>query len=79
MFVRLLIALVVVLLVWAVAVHSSSGSAGERSYVVRPYDTLWSIAVEHYGGDPREAIWRLRHRNRLEGTLIRPGQRLILP
>jgi hypothetical protein len=57
-----------------------SGSAGgERHYVVRPTDTLWSIAAAHYAGDPREAIWKLERRNHLGSALLRPGQRLVLP
>jgi LysM repeat protein len=57
-----------------------SGSAGRpASYVVKPTDTLWSIATKHYAGDPREGIWKLQQRNHLRGTTLVPGQRLILP
>jgi hypothetical protein len=57
-----------------------SGSAGpERIYVVKPADTLWSIASSNYAGDPRGAIWKLRERNGLRTTLLRPGQGLVLP
>jgi LysM repeat protein len=57
-----------------------SGSAGRPvSYVVKPTDTLWSIAASHYAGDPREGIWKLQRRNHLHGTLLVPGQRLVLP
>ena len=31
-------------------------------YRVRPYDTLWTIAEAHYGGDPRNAIWQIETR-----------------
>jgi hypothetical protein len=48
-------------------------------YVVRAADTLWTIAEGHYAGDPREAVWKLRERNGLDGTTIVPGQRLVLP
>jgi len=57
----------------------SGGAGPERVYVVKPADTLWSIASSHYAGDPREGIWKLRERNRLDGTMVRPGQRLTLP
>ena len=57
----------------------SAGSGPERVYVVKPADTLWSIATRHYAGDPREGIWRLRERNDLEASVLRPGQRLVLP
>jgi nucleoid-associated protein YgaU len=75
------IAVIVALLALAVAYSArSSISAGhEQIYVVRYGDTLWSIASSHYGGDPREAIWRVQDRNHLTGALVRPGQRLILP
>ena len=57
-----------------------SGSAGrERVLVVRPHDTLWAIAAAYYDGDPREGVWKLQERNRLGGTVIRPGQRLSVP
>jgi LysM repeat protein len=46
---------------------------------VKPGDTLWSIAAANLAGDPREGVWELQQRNRLSGTLIRPGQRLVLP
>jgi len=46
---------------------------------VQPYDTLWTIASEHYGGDVRDAVWQIEHANHLPDTAIRPGQRLVLP
>ncbi len=80
MFARLgLVLLVALVLCAAYAVRPSEGAGPERVYVVKPADTLWSIAVGHYAGDPRAAVWELRERNRLDGSLIRPGQRLILP
>ena len=79
MFVRL--ALVVLLAALAVGLAARpSGSAGKPvSYVVQPSDTLWTIAARHYAGDPREGIWKLQHRNHLHGTVLVPGQRLVLP
>ena len=47
--------------------------------VVRPGETLWSIASESYPGDPREGVWELERRNGLTGATIVPGQRLTLP
>ena len=79
MFVRLLVVLLLAATAWAVVVRPSEGAGGERVYVVKPSDTLWSIATVHYAGDPRAAIWRLQQRNGLEETLLRPGQRLVLP
>ena len=74
----LLVALGVVLL-WALFAGETGASGPERSYRVRPGDTLWSIAVGHYAGDPRDAIYRIDRRNHLGGSLIVPGQRLVLP
>jgi LysM repeat protein len=74
-------AVIIALLVVAVAYGArTSNSAGhDQTYVVRVGDTLWSIASSHYGGDPREAVWRLQDRNHLAGALVRPGERLMLP
>jgi LysM repeat protein len=79
MFVRLLILVSVVVAVWVGFARPSEGAGHEQVYVVQPSDTLWSIASTRYAGDPREAVWRLRERNGLDGTLLRPGQRLVLP
>ena len=58
----------------------SPGAGGpERSYRVKPGDTLWSIAERTFPGDPREGVWELRERNELDGTTIVPGQVLVLP
>ena len=57
----------------------SAGSGPEQVYVVKPADTLWSIATRHYAGDPREGVWRLRERNDLDASVLRPGQRIVLP
>jgi LysM repeat protein len=79
MFVRLAIVLAVAALAVGLAARPS-GSAGKPvNYVVQPTDTLWSIATKHYPGDPREGIWELQRRNRLTGTTLVPGQRLVLP
>ena len=79
MFVRLVVIAVVAALAWGAFVRPSSGSDVPRTHVVRPHDTLWSIATTHYAGDPREAVWRLRERNGLRTTMLVPGQRLLLP
>ncbi len=79
MFLRTLLVLVAVALLVGGYARTSSGAGPERVYVVRPADTLWSIAAAHYGGDPREAVWELRRRNHLVGTTLRPGERLVLP
>jgi nucleoid-associated protein YgaU len=79
MFVRALIVGAVALLLWSVAAAGSDGAGAPRTYTVRPHDTLWSIAVANYAGDPREGVWRIQDANSLRGTLLVPGQRLRLP
>ncbi len=79
MFVRLLVVALAFAVAWAVFVHASEGAGPERTYVVRAGDTLWTIAARTYAGDPREGVWRIQERNDLEGTLIQPGERLVLP
>ena len=78
MFGRLILVVALSLFLWASFARSSDASGPERSYVVRPADTLWSIAASRYG-DPRKGVYELRERNRLAGTTIVPGQVLILP
>ncbi len=72
-----LLALVAVLVL--VAARPSSGSAPDERYVVRAGDTLWELADERYGGDPREGVWRIRERNGLQGASLRVGEVLYLP
>ena len=79
MFGKLLMVLMVAVIGWALFARTSSGAGHERSYVVKPTDTLWSIAAARYPGDPREGIWKLERRNHLTGTTIVPGQRLVVP
>jgi len=61
------------------AARPSTGSGRERGYVVHAGDTLWSIAVAHYAGDPRRAIWEIEQRNGLDGSSLRVGEVLVLP
>jgi len=73
-----LIALAAILL-WALFAGETGAGGPERSYRVQPGDTLWSIAVRTFPGDPREGIWELRERNDLDTSTIVPGQVLVLP
>ena len=79
MFVRLAIIATVALVLWAMFARDSGAGGPERHYRVRAGDSLWSIAVASFAGDPREGVWELRARNRLDGTTIQPGQILTLP
>jgi LysM repeat protein len=79
MFPRLGVLLLAVSLIVGVAARPSGSAGRPARYVVKPTDTLWSIAAAHYAGDPREGIWKLQKRNHLQGTTLVPGQRLVLP
>jgi nucleoid-associated protein YgaU len=79
MFAKMLLVAFVLALAVAVSARTSDSAGPEQRYVVRPYDTLWSIATSHYSGDPREAVWRIEQRNDLSGAMITPGQVLRLP
>ena len=58
----------------------AAGEAGaELRYVVKPGDTLWSIAGERYGGDLRRGVWRVQEHNGLTSAALTPGTVLFLP
>jgi LysM repeat protein len=79
MFGKLATLLCAAALVVGFAAHSSSGAAPKRTYVVKPGDTLWSVAERMYGGDPRQGIWEIEQRNHLGDATIVPGEKLVLP
>jgi LysM repeat protein len=79
MFAKLLaVAVAAAFAVGLVAARSSHGAGPQRTYVVRPADTLWAIAAKTYAGDPREGVWELERRNHLRSDTLRPGQKLVL-
>ena len=61
---------------------ASSGHAARpgRTYVVRPGDTLWAIAVRIAGpqADPRPVVDQLAEANHVGGVIV-PGETLRLP
>lgn len=79
MFAQLLVILTSAALVVGMAAHSSHGAGPERTYVVKPTDTLWTIAEHSYSGDVREGVWKLQERNHLRSTVLVPGEKLVLP
>ncbi len=79
MFGKIILLATLALIAWAMVARASQGAGPTVLYTVKPGDTLWSIAVGHYAGDPRDGIWKIAHRNHLSGALISPGQKLLLP
>jgi LysM repeat protein len=79
MFARAAVLLLAVAFLVGLLAHPSGGAGKPVRYVVKPTDTLWSIAARHYAGDPREVVWKLQRRNNLTSTTLVPGQRLVLP
>jgi LysM repeat protein len=79
MFVKLLAIAGAALLLWTVVARPSGAHGDKTVYRVQAYDTLWTIASEHYGGDVRQAIWEIQQANHLSGATIHPGERLVLP
>jgi len=79
MFGKILMLAALVLIAWAMVARASQGAGPTVRYTVKPGDTLWSIAVSHYAGDPRDAIYRIDRKNDLSGSVIVPGQSLVLP
>ncbi len=79
MFAKTLVFLALAIVVWTAFVRPLGAHGPRQVYVVRPYDTLWSIAASHYAGDPRDAVWQIQQRNHLDGGALRPGETLVLP
>jgi nucleoid-associated protein YgaU len=79
MFVRIMIIVGIAVLAWSAVAHSSQAHGAKQVITVRPNDSLWAIAERHYGGDVRDAIWRIEQANRLPGAEVSAGQRLVLP
>ena len=79
MFGKFLLILIVATIAVGLVAHSSHGAGPERTYVVKPADTLWGIAARSYAGDVREGVWKLEQRNHLASATIRPGQHLFVP
>jgi len=79
MFGRILILVGLAVLAWSVMAHSSQAHGAKQVVTVKPYDTLWSIASRHYGGDVRDAIWRIERANHLQSADVSVGQKIVLP
>jgi Tfp pilus assembly protein FimV len=57
-----------------------SGTQPVRTYVVRPGDTLWSIARSSSpSADPRLVVAAIRGANEVDPAALVPGQQLSIP
>jgi nucleoid-associated protein YgaU len=79
MFVRIALIVGIAVLAWSALARSSTAHGPKQVVTVRPYETLWTIAQRRYGGDVRDAIWRIERANHLQGAEVRVGQTLVLP
>jgi len=79
MFAKVAVLATLALVGWGVAARPLGAHGQKALYHVQPYDTLWTIASDHYAGDARAAVWRIERANRLSGPTIRPGEVLLLP
>lgn len=58
----------------------AGGSQSTRPHVVRPGDTLWSIAEwSSAGEDPRPIVDAIVRLNGIDADHLVPGQRLLVP
>ncbi len=79
MFAKVFILVAAAVLLWSAVAKPSTAHGHKLVYRVRPYDTLWTIASKHYGGDLSGAVWQIEHANGLHSTTISPGELLTLP
>jgi hypothetical protein len=78
-FAKIFILVAAAVLLWSAVAKSSTAHGHKVVYRVQPYDTLWTIASKHYGGDLSGAVWQIQRTNHLGGTTISPGEMLVLP
>ena len=79
MFVRILLIVGMAVLVWSAMARSSNAHGAKQVVTVHAYETLWSIAQQHYGGDVRDGVWQIERANHLRSADVRVGQTLVLP
>ncbi len=75
------VAALFLLLAGTVGAGSGSDVVTTQQHVVRSGETLWQIARAHtaVGADVRDTVDEIRAMNALDGTLIYPGDLLVVP
>ena len=69
-------------LAWVVPSGGAAAGPAEvalHRYVVRPGDTLWSIARGIQDGDPRALVDAIQTANRADPGALVPGEVLLIP
>lgn len=69
-------------LAWVVptgGVAARPAVVAQHRYVVRPGDTLWSIARRIHDGDPRALVDAIQAANGTDPGALVPGQVLLVP
>ncbi len=77
----LLVSVVLLFLLLASAVQASGSAPATSEYRVESGDTLWAIALEvgERDADVRRTVFDIRRLNGLSGSVIHPGQVLLVP
>jgi LysM repeat protein len=81
-FLALVLLLSIIVLAWVVAsggVAAGPAHIPSHRYVVRPGDTLWSIARGMQDGDPRPLVDAIQAANRADPGALVPGEVLLIP
>ncbi len=62
-------------------ISSGDNQMEYNHYTVKKGDSLWTIAIKHYGNeaDLRKMIYTIKKVNDLDNPIISPGDQIILP
>jgi LysM repeat protein len=74
-----IVLLALVLMVASARFAYGSGPVATDRVVVAPGDTVWSIAANHFSGDPRPHVDEIMARNHLSSPVLVPGESLLVP